>query len=376
MHQNFWAYSPPCGGGGTAVHRSQFADPTAYAKREAFYPTQCQYQYQRGGDYCLAIAGGDYSGAEQSAASSSSSGSSDGFFSDDSMSPASVESWLSSAGEPGYASPAASDHIVPDAAASAAASLALALGSLEASAAAGIYCAPTAAKSEYQTDRAYSYCSQQQQQQSYLDSFGFTEYMGPLDRSPPPPPPALVASPALPPPPPPPPPSYEEHVMKCVRDVLGADGRHFSYPASPQQQESDEFDSQTVEEMRRKLMERIRTAGGQVQLWQFLLELLDNAANSQCIAWEGGAGEFRMVNPDEVARKWGDRKKKRNMTYDKLSRALRYYYDKLILTKIHGKRYTYRFHFKRILQQIKKHGGMTKKEACSPFIPPDVLPYF
>jgi hypothetical protein len=52
------------------------------------------------------------------------------------------------------------------------------------------------------------------------------------------------------------------------------------------------------------------------------------------------------LDPDEVARKWGDKKSKKNMNYDKLSRALRYYYDKNILTKMSGKRYAYRFNFK------------------------------
>ncbi|RCN36571.1 Ets-domain protein [Ancylostoma caninum] len=77
------------------------------------------------------------------------------------------------------------------------------------------------------------------------------------------------------------------------------------------------------------------TGSGQIQLWQFLLELLaDAASNAHCIAWEGGSGEFKLVDPDEVARKWGERKSKPNMNYDKLSRALRYYYDKNIMTKV------------------------------------------
>lgn len=38
-------------------------------------------------------------------------------------------------------------------------------------------------------------------------------------------------------------------------------------------------------------------------------------------------------------------KSKPNMNYDKLSRALRYYYDKNIMTKVHGKRYAYKFDF-------------------------------
>lgn len=63
------------------------------------------------------------------------------------------------------------------------------------------------------------------------------------------------------------------------------------------------------------------------------------------ITWEGTQGEFKLVDPDEVARKWGERKSKPNMNYDKMSRALRYYYDKNIMAKVHGKRYAYKFDF-------------------------------
>ena len=76
------------------------------------------------------------------------------------------------------------------------------------------------------------------------------------------------------------------------------------------------------------------TGSGQIQLWQFLLELLSDAGNVNCIGWEGQNGEFKLIDPDEVARRWGERKSKPNMNYDKLSRALRYYYDKNIMTKV------------------------------------------
>jgi len=89
---------------------------------------------------------------------------------------------------------------------------------------------------------------------------------------------------------------------------------------------------------------------GQIQLWQFLLELLSDASNSSIIGWEGTNGEFKLIDPDEVARKWGERKSKPNMNYDKLSRALRYYYDKNIMTKVHGKRYAYKFDFHGLAQ--------------------------
>lgn len=66
---------------------------------------------------------------------------------------------------------------------------------------------------------------------------------------------------------------------------------------------------------------------GQIQLWQFLLELLANPEKySEIICWEkprGQGGEFRLIDPDEVAKLWGVRKSKTNMNYDKLSRALR-----------------------------------------------------
>eukprot|EP00058_Branchiostoma_floridae_P027620 XP_002613111.1 hypothetical protein BRAFLDRAFT_120228 [Branchiostoma floridae] len=96
---------------------------------------------------------------------------------------------------------------------------------------------------------------------------------------------------------------------------------------------------------------------GQIQLWQFLLELLSDAANANCITWEGTNGEFKMTDPDEVARRWGERKSKPNMNYDKLSRALRYYYDKNIMTKVHGKRYAYKFDFHGLAQAVQAANG-------------------
>lgn len=100
------------------------------------------------------------------------------------------------------------------------------------------------------------------------------------------------------------------------------------------------------------LVYSIFTGSGQIQLWQFLLELLSDSANVACITWEGTNGEFKLVDPDEVARRWGERKSKPNMNYDKLSRALRYYYDKNIMTKVHGKRYAYKFDFAGLAQAM------------------------
>lgn len=65
-------------------------------------------------------------------------------------------------------------------------------------------------------------------------------------------------------------------------------------------------------------------------LWQFLLQLLREQGNGHIISWTSrDGGEFKLVDAEEVARLWGLRKNKTNMNYDKLSRALRYYYDKV-----------------------------------------------
>ena len=85
------------------------------------------------------------------------------------------------------------------------------------------------------------------------------------------------------------------------------------------------------------------TGSGPIQLWQFLLELLTDKTCQHFIAWTGDGWEFKMVDPDEVATRWGNRKNKPKMNYEKLSRALRYYYDKNIILKTAGKRYVYRF---------------------------------
>ena len=82
---------------------------------------------------------------------------------------------------------------------------------------------------------------------------------------------------------------------------------------------------------------------GQVQLWQFLLELLTEKDHRDVIHWIGDEGEFKLENPETVAQLWGTRKNKPNMNYEKLSRALRYYYDGDMISKVHGKRFVYKF---------------------------------
>ncbi|XP_023659625.1 ETS domain-containing transcription factor ERF-like [Paramormyrops kingsleyae] len=87
----------------------------------------------------------------------------------------------------------------------------------------------------------------------------------------------------------------------------------------------------------------------QVQLWHFILELLRKEEYQDVITWQGDYGEFVIKDPEEMARLWGARKCKPQMNYDKLSRALRYYYNKRILHKTKGKRFTYKFNFNKLV---------------------------
>jgi GA-binding protein transcription factor alpha len=98
-------------------------------------------------------------------------------------------------------------------------------------------------------------------------------------------------------------------------------------------------------------------SSAQIQLWQFLLELLTDANMQDVIQWSGDDGEFKLLNPDEVARLWGRRKNKPNMNYEKLSRALRYYYDGELLAKVKERRFVYKF-----ICDLRKLTGYTAKE--------------
>ena len=84
-----------------------------------------------------------------------------------------------------------------------------------------------------------------------------------------------------------------------------------------------------------------------MQLWQFLYALLNDTTKkyNKLIEWTANSfsREFRLLEPEAIAIWWGEHKNKKNMSYDKLSRSLRYYYDKGIIRKISGERYVYQF---------------------------------
>ncbi|KAL9964080.1 hypothetical protein ACROYT_G027659 [Oculina patagonica] len=86
-------------------------------------------------------------------------------------------------------------------------------------------------------------------------------------------------------------------------------------------------------------------------LFEFMLDILSEPRYSSIISWEGTSGQFKIIKPDMVACLWGERNGRENMTYQKFSRALRYYYHKNVLTKIRGRKYTYKFEFRELERQ-------------------------
>ncbi|KAI0212040.1 hypothetical protein LSAT2_003051 [Lamellibrachia satsuma] len=61
-------------------------------------------------------------------------------------------------------------------------------------------------------------------------------------------------------------------------------------------------------------------------LWEFVRDLLANPIhNPSLVRWEDQAnGVFRFVQSEKVARLWGEKKNNKSMTYEKLSRAMRF----------------------------------------------------
>ncbi|CAB4003321.1 DNA-binding D-ETS-4-like isoform X3, partial [Paramuricea clavata] len=98
--------------------------------------------------------------------------------------------------------------------------------------------------------------------------------------------------------------------------------------------------------LKRPRRPRPRNRGNRsIHLWEFLKEMLNNSEeNKSYIKWiSKREGIFQLVNSSGVAKLWGQRKNRKNMTYEKMSRALRYYYEKDILERVPNARLIYKF---------------------------------
>ncbi|KAK9498794.1 hypothetical protein O3M35_003351 [Rhynocoris fuscipes] len=72
--------------------------------------------------------------------------------------------------------------------------------------------------------------------------------------------------------------------------------------------------------------------------------LLDDERCYPYIHWiDKPNGHFKVVNSKVVSKLWGLRKNNPEMKFETMARALRYYYQKGILSKVDGQRLVYRF---------------------------------
>ncbi|XP_053562909.1 ETS-related transcription factor Elf-3 isoform X2 [Bombina bombina] len=80
-------------------------------------------------------------------------------------------------------------------------------------------------------------------------------------------------------------------------------------------------------------------------LWEFIRDiLLHPELNEGLLKWEDRSeGVFKFLRSEAVAQLWGQKKKNTSMTYEKLSRAMRYYYKREILERVDGRRLVYKF---------------------------------
>uniref|UniRef100_A0A8C3TJ89 ETS-related transcription factor Elf-3 n=1 Tax=Chelydra serpentina TaxID=8475 RepID=A0A8C3TJ89_CHESE len=80
-------------------------------------------------------------------------------------------------------------------------------------------------------------------------------------------------------------------------------------------------------------------------LWEFIRDiLLHPELNEGLMKWEDRReGVFKFLRSEAVAQLWGQKKKNSSMTYEKLSRAMRYYYKREILERVDGRRLVYKF---------------------------------
>lgn len=93
--------------------------------------------------------------------------------------------------------------------------------------------------------------------------------------------------------------------------------------------------------------------------WEYLMRLLaDRSYNPKVIRWEDEeAMTFRIVKPRVVAKIWGERSNKSNLTYDNFARGLRYHYRTGALRAVSERQLVYKCGPKamKYLQEVLNH---------------------
>lgn len=90
-----------------------------------------------------------------------------------------------------------------------------------------------------------------------------------------------------------------------------------------------------------------------VLLWKFLLEELKVGKH---VEWTDiSQGTFRFVDTCEISRLWGQKKRKDDMNFEKLSRGIRHYYKSGFMSRQEGTRLIYRFNWAKVPKKYRQY---------------------
>ncbi|KAL5006328.1 hypothetical protein ScPMuIL_015134 [Solemya velum] len=125
---------------------------------------------------------------------------------------------------------------------------------------------------------------------------------------------------------------------------------HTDYPhrggSEGSESEGDDYDQEVV-------FPKGRRGAKNVLLWKFLLQKLDD--RTDLIQWiDIRKGVFKFLDTQEVSRLWGEKKRKQDMNFEKLSRGIRHYYKDGLMSRVFGTRLVYQFHWNKIPRAFRK----------------------
>lgn len=137
-------------------------------------------------------------------------------------------------------------------------------------------------------------------------------------------------------------------------DLDLTDNKHFPGDSFPDYKKGDPKHEKRKRGRPRKLSKESREclegkkskhAPRGTHLWEFIRDILIHPElNEGLMKWENRQeGVFKFLRSEAVAQLWGQKKKNNSMTYEKLSRAMRYYYKREILERVDGRRLVYKF---------------------------------
>ncbi len=102
----------------------------------------------------------------------------------------------------------------------------------------------------------------------------------------------------------------------------------------------------------------------QLQLWQFLLELLVSEDTS-LLQWTDNEFEFQISKPTELSQLWGKFTGTNGLTYDHFLIGLKCHFNQGIMSQVQGRKLTFRFagHIRNYVQLRRSQAGPVHEEV-------------